>query len=276
MRTVSRFQEKWPNKERSWPIRQAELVALGDNGYNSADTVASTAKILTPVSRWKLIASCETVKICALQILVSLAVAYGVIDAEQTRAAAAPGKSAFTFRGVGYLHRWSMNGQHEFTPEGQEDLQKWSDMITMNVYPDAHDGDALAAKANAVLENYKNHKGTVLKTNSVPRTSGWPAEHFVAVVFGRPNFIEVAFARFKLVNGVGCSIVYSHRIYGEKIDDQMSAWLNSNGPDMEKALMEWNAMPSPASSTMTCPAKELSRVTRKHQMSSPICSPDPL
>jgi len=57
----------------------------------------------------------------------------------------------------------------------------------------------------------------------------------------------VAFARFKLVNGVGCSIVYSHRIYGEKVGDKMSAWLNDNGPKMEKMLMEWNNIPSPAS-----------------------------
>ncbi len=123
-------------------------------------------------------------KIHALQILITLAVACGLVDAEQTRAAAAPAKSAFTFRGVGYLHRWSMNGQYEFTPEGQQDLEKWSDMITMNVYPDAHDGEASASKANAVLENYKSHQGMVLKTNSVPRTSDRPAEHFIAVVLG--------------------------------------------------------------------------------------------
>ena len=60
-----------------------------------------------------------------------------------------------------------MNNQHEFTPEGQEDLEKWSDMMTMNVYPDAHDGDALAAKANAALENYKSHHGMLLRTNSL-------------------------------------------------------------------------------------------------------------
>ena len=183
----------------------------------------------------------RTVEIRALRILVSLAVASGLLDAEQTRAAA-PAKSAFTFQGVGYLHRWSMNAQHEFTPEGQDDLQKWSDIITMNVYPDARDGEALAT--NAVLENYKNHKGMVLKTNSIPRTSDRPAEHFVAVIFARPNFIEVAFARFKLVDGRGCSIVYSHRIYGEKIGDQMSSWLNSSGPETEKALLQWNDMPS--------------------------------
>jgi hypothetical protein len=140
-----------------------------------------------------------------------------------------------------------MNHQHEFTPEGQEELEQWSDMITINVYPDAHDGEALATKANAVLENYKNHKGRVLRTNSVPRTPDRPAEHFIAIVFGRPYFVEVAFARFKLMDGLGCSIVYSHRIYGEKVGDQMSTWLKNNGSKLEKALMEWNGIPSAAS-----------------------------
>ena len=194
-------------------------------------------------------------KIHALRILASLAIACGLLDAQQTRAAAGPAKAAFVFGGVGHLHRWSMNHQHEFTPEGQEDLEKWSDMITINVYPEAHDGEALATKANAVLENYKSHRGKVLRTNSVPRTPKQPAEHFIAVVFGRPNFIEVAFARFKLVDGLGCSIVYSHRIYGEKIGDQMSAWLKNNGVEKEKALMEWKDIPSPASFDRELPRK---------------------
>jgi hypothetical protein len=197
----------------------------------------------------------ETVKIRALRILVSLTIACGLLDAQQTRAAAGPAKAAFVFGGVGYLHRWSMNHQHEFTPEGQEDLEKWSDMITINVYPDAHDGEALATKANAVLENYKSHNGKVLRTSSVPRTPRQPAEHFIAVVFGRPNFIEVALARFKLVDGLGCSIVFSHRIYGEKIGDQMSASLKNNGAEKEKALMEWNDIPSPASFDRELPRK---------------------
>ena len=61
------------------------------------------------------------------------------------------------------------------------------------------------------------------------------------------DFLEAAFARFKLVEGVGCSIVYSHRIYGAKVGDQMSKWLNDNGPKMEKTLMDWKDSPSPAS-----------------------------
>jgi hypothetical protein len=197
-------------------------------------------------------------RIHILQLLALFAVACIPLEAQETRAAAAAriaaettattaAKPTFVLGGVGYFHRWSQNDQHEFTPEGQEDLDKWTDMITMNVCPSAHDGDALAAKANAVLENYKGHNGRVLRTNSVPRTPNRPAEHFIAVVFGRPNFIEAAFARFKLMDGVGCSIVYSHRIYGAKVGDQMSAWLNDNGAKMERTLMEWKDVPPPAS-----------------------------
>jgi hypothetical protein len=188
---------------------------------------------------------------CYIFLLVALASLslddVSVAEDRRPQTAATEAKAAFVFGGVDYFHRWSENDQHEFTPQDQANLEKWTDMITINVDSSAHDGDALAAKANAVLENYKSHGGRVLRTDSVPRTSDRPAEHFIAVVFGRPNFLEAAFARFKLVDGVGCSIVYSHRIYGEKVGDQMSKWLTDNGPKMEKSLMNWENSPSPAS-----------------------------
>jgi len=177
-------------------------------------------------------------------ILAALAVAGSAGQAQNKEATDPAPKRAFVFREVGYFHRWSHNEQHEFTPDKQEDLEKWSDMITMNGYPDVSDGEGLAATANAVLENYKNHQAKVLKTRSVPRATDRPAEHFIAVVFTRPNFIEIAFARFKLVGGKGFSYVYSHRIYGEEIGDQASAWLSAHGQEVEEALMEWTSMPT--------------------------------
>ena len=85
----------------------------------------------------------------------------------------------------------------------------------------------------------------MLKTNSVPRIPGHPAEHYIAVVFGQPNFFEAAFARFKIADNTGCSIVYSHRLYGKKVGDEMNAWLKANGPAIEKALMSWSEMSIP-------------------------------
>jgi hypothetical protein len=78
------------------------------------------------------------VRIHIVQLLVVQALACIPLDAQDTHAAAAAAKAAFVFGGAGYLHRWSMNDQHEFTPKGQEDLEKWSDMITINIYQRAH------------------------------------------------------------------------------------------------------------------------------------------
>ena len=151
--------------------------------------------------------------------------------------------AAFSFAGVEYFHRFTKDNQHEYTPAGQVDLNAWTDMVTINVYRQAKDGEGLAATANAVLDNYKAKKGLVVKTDSVPRTPDKPAEHLIVVVFGRPEFIEVAYSRFRMNGGVGTSVIYSHRIYGKRVGDQMSAWMKENGPATEGNLMKWNAMP---------------------------------
>jgi hypothetical protein len=183
----------------------------------------------------------------SLRTLISFAAVCSAVCPGEARAASAISKPEFVFRDVGYFHRWSKNDQHEFTPEKQEDLEKWSDMITINAYPKVEDGDGLAATANAVLENYKSHQGEILKTRSVPLTAERPAEYLIVVRFTRPDFAEIAFARFKLVDGKGCSVVYSHRLYGKKIKDQVSTWLDENEDEVEKALMEWSPLPSPSS-----------------------------
>src|SRR6185312_2943211 len=100
-----------------------------------------------------------------------------IITSAGLRTGLAEEKPIFAFNNVEYFHRWTEKNQHEFTPAKQEDLKKWSEMMTVNVYRDVHDGDQLASTANAVLENYKNHHGMVMKTNSIPRTPDYPAEH---------------------------------------------------------------------------------------------------
>lgn len=147
---------------------------------------------------------------------------------------------AFSFEDVKYFHRWSGENQHEFTPAKQEDLDHWTDMITINGYPGVDDAEKMADAANAVLGNYRSHQGKVLKTSSVPATDEKPAEHFIAVLFSRPDFSEAAFARFKLVDGEGHSFVYSHRFYGKKAVDEMAEWLKTSGEKTENALLDWN------------------------------------
>jgi len=154
--------------------------------------------------------------------------------------AAAP--MTLNFRGVDFVHRWSKAGQNEFTPAADADLTKWQDMITVNVHESAKTGEQLAVVANQVLGNYQK-RGKILKTDSKPRTATREAEHLIVSVLGDPAFLEAAFVRCVMVDGVGYATVYSHRVYGAKAGPAMSEWLKANGAQVEAALMGWGKMP---------------------------------
>lgn len=147
------------------------------------------------------------------------------------------------FRGADYLWRYSKADLHEFTPPGQENLQKWQDMITLNNYPAARDGEALAQAANGVLGAYKEAGAKVLQTNSSPARPDRPAEHFIVVLFPRPDFIEAAFTRFLIKDGAGLGITVSHRKYGPKVGNEMADWLKTNGPAIQKELLTLETVP---------------------------------
>jgi len=154
-------------------------------------------------------------------------------------------KPAFSFSGAEYFHRYSKDDMHEYTPGGQEDLKRWSDMVTTRLYKNVKDGEGLAATANTVLETYKANKAVVVRTDSVPRTPTKPAEHLIVVLFPRKDLIEAVFARFKIQDGAGAAVIYSHRIYGTKAGNDMSTWLKKNGQATEKTLMSMAASPAP-------------------------------
>jgi hypothetical protein len=154
----------------------------------------------------------------------------------------AAGGLTLRFDGVDYLHRWSKDGQNEFTPKSDPDLAAWNDMLTVNVFESVRTGEQLAEVANKVLGNYQA-RGKVLRTDSKPRTADRPAEHLIVAALGDPAFLEAAFARLLLADGVGYVVVRSHRVYGKAAGPAMSDWLKANGPRVERALMEWDALP---------------------------------
>jgi hypothetical protein len=154
----------------------------------------------------------------------------------------AAGGLTLRFDGVDYLHRWSKDGQNEFTPKSDPDMAAWIDMLTVNVFESVRTGEQLAEVANKVLGNYQA-RGKVLRTDSKPRTADRPAEHLIVAALGDPAFLEAAFARLLLVDGAGYVVVRSHRVYGKAAGPAMSDWLKANGPKVEKALMGWDALP---------------------------------
>jgi hypothetical protein len=168
---------------------------------------------------------------------------HGVVGSVTPIAVVQDKTPAFTFADVKYFHRFTDKDQHEYTPAGQEDLKAWTEMVTLLVYRNVKEGEGLASTASNVLETYKANRAVVVKTNSVPRTKDKPAEHLIVVIFGRPEFIEVAFSRFRMYNGLGSAVVFSHRIYGKAVGDKMQDWLAKNGQATEANLMKWDAMP---------------------------------
>lgn len=152
-------------------------------------------------------------------------------------------KPAFSFAKTEYFHRYSKGTLHEFTPKGQADLQKWTDLFTINDYPMVKTGEGIAEIANRVLTTYKANEGIILRTRSVPRTTTKPAEHLIVVLFRRATFAEVAFTRFVLMKGKGASMVYSHRIYSKTESAEMDFWITKNCGKTEAALMAIPSVP---------------------------------
>ncbi|ACB73849.1 hypothetical protein [Opitutus terrae] len=177
--------------------------------------------------------------------LVPLLLSFGVTFVDLVAAAPNSAAPTCTFDGVEYQHRWSRQGQHEFTPAGQPDLVHWDDLITINVHAQVRDEEALAQLANAVLGNYKAARATVVRAFSTPRTPDKPAEHLAVVVFPQLTKTEFVVAHVKLVGGVGCVLVYSHREYGDDSGERVRDWLEANGATLEKKWLAWSGYPSP-------------------------------
>ena len=153
--------------------------------------------------------------------------------------------ATLTFGGTVYVHRWSKNGQNEFTPPNDKDLDRWRDMVTINVNEAVRNGDQLAALANSILANYQKH-GKIVRTDSKPRTPRRPAAHLIVAILGHASLLEAVFARIVLIDGVGMAAVYSHRVYGKEAAGPISEWMQTNGPTIEKNLMTWDKIPAPA------------------------------
>jgi hypothetical protein len=149
-----------------------------------------------------------------------------------------------TFNGTAFHLRWSKAGQFEFTPAGQEDLTRWTEMLTLWRYPGISEGEGLSAQANRTLGAYQNAKGRILRTNSLPRTPQKPAEHFIAALLGSPRFVEFAAARFLLVDGRGVGVIYSRRAYGNPAKPDLGAWVGQHGAAVEQRLMAFDPRPA--------------------------------
>lgn len=146
------------------------------------------------------------------------------------------------FGGLEYQHRWSQRGQHEFTPEGQEDLARWQDMLTVNVHEAVTSDEQLKELAMSVLSNYRR-VGKVLRAASGAKSERDSVEYFVAALLGNSQSMEAVFARIVLINNTGFVLARSRRGYGSDAAQRIGEWVQSNGTSIERSLLEWNSVP---------------------------------
>jgi hypothetical protein len=177
----------------------------------------------------------EKYMIKILQLFIILWVIITPIKAEDTK--------SLELDDTAYLYRWSQGNQHEFTPQGQEDLKAWKDMITINVFPEITNGEQLAQIANSVLSRYEKI-GSILRTDSKPRTENSEAEHLIVAILSSNGVMEAVHARIKLVQGKGTATVWSRREYGDGASKAVGSWLEKNGLARENIFMAWDEYPT--------------------------------
>ena len=160
-------------------------------------------------------------------------------------AAAAPAQSPatakVTFRGTEYFLRSSHGNEYDFTPPGQEDLHAFTDELSLDLYPAAHDQEALATITGRVLAIAQSQKATVLRTISVSASGQKPGEHFLAAVVPTPHGVDFDAIRFVLVDNQAVGVFYTHRSSGTSAAGMTSEWVTKNAADVEQQLLQFDA-----------------------------------
>ncbi len=181
-----------------------------------------------------------------------------------------------TFRGTEYLLRSSHGNTYDFTPRGQEDLSTFTDMLELNLYPAAHDQEALATITSRTRSIAQGAKATILQTISVSASAQQPGQHFLAVVLPTPHGVDFDAVRFVLVDNQGVGVFYTRRSYGESAAATTSEWVTKNAAGVEQQLLQFDASPmvssvkTPASPSLPPPATDLPAGTiKKGTLTSP-------
>jgi hypothetical protein len=171
----------------------------------------------------------------------ALAATAAALAAAATPDLHSPATAKVTFRGTEYLLRSSEGNSYEFTPRGQEDLHTFTDNLELNLYPAAHDQEALATITSRVRAIVQGANATNLRTVSVSASGQQPGEHFISAVRPTAHGVDFDAASFVLVDQHAVGVFYTHRSYGESAAAKTSEWATKNAADVEQQLLQFDA-----------------------------------
>jgi hypothetical protein len=153
------------------------------------------------------------------------------------------------FSGTKYFLRSTKDGQYVLTPGGQEDLQRWTDMITLSYYPEITEGKSLAAKAIDWWDHCRSTRIHILEINFVPRIDQMPARdnaiYTTFTLLAKPynDYDEFAYTALRIVEGIGATSTYSHREYRTDLvsSERDFTWARKNKP-VGEAWFVWDGV----------------------------------
>jgi hypothetical protein len=205
-------------------------------------------------------------------VLAAAGMPYGPIGL--VAAARAPQSAAtpkITFRGTEYFLRSPHGNTYEFRPAGQDDPSTFTDSLTLDLYPAAHDEEALATITSRVRAIAEGAKATILPA-TVSASGQRTAEHYFAAVVPTSHGADFDAIRVVLVDKQAVGVFYTHRSYGQPAVDATSEWAKKNAADVEKQLLQFDASyavssakgsttPSPAADNTGLPAGTIKKGT---------------
>jgi hypothetical protein len=204
-------------------------------------------------------------------VLAAAAMLFGPVDSAATRAPQSAATPKITFRGTEYFLRAPQGNTYEFRPAGQDDPSTFTDSLTLDLYPAAHDEQALTTITSRVRAIAEGAKATILPA-TVSASGQRTAEHYFAAVVPTSRGADFDAIHVVLVDKQAVGVFYTHRSYGQSAADGTSEWAKKNAADVEQQLLRFDAShavsaikgsatPSPAADNAGLPAGTIKKGT---------------
>lgn len=153
-------------------------------------------------------------------------IAFALLALACASAAAQP--AILQIGGTPYHHRYSEGALHEYTPAGQDDLDRYSDLVTLLPSPEGMTSTDLERFTAGMVDVHRSRGGDVLSRACEAAAATHAAQCTVMVMFVHSTYVEAAVARHMAMrDGIG-AVSFSHREYGPDARRRVVAWIDSD------------------------------------------------
>jgi hypothetical protein len=184
-------------------------------------------------------------------VLAAAAMPYWPVDSAAARAPQSAATPRITFRGTEYFLRSPHGNTYEFRPAGQDD-PTFTDSLTLDLYPAAHDEEALATITSRVRAIAEGAKATILPA-TVSASGQRTVEHYFAAVVPTSHGADFDAIRVVLVDKQAVGVFYTHRSYGQSAANATNDWAKKNAADVEQQLLRFDASHAVSSAKGSAP-----------------------